>query len=143
MSGPDPRERPGWGAERLAERRRRYRVGLAAEWLAVLLLTCKGYRILARRHRTPVGEIDIVARRGTTIAFVEVKRRDSEEAAIAAFTPRQARRLVRAAEHYLAGRPRLSHLAPRFDLVTARPGRLPSHRAGFIGAFDRSGLDGV
>ena len=57
------------------ERRARYWRGIVAEWLASVLLMLRGYSILARRFRSPFGEIDIVARRGKRLAFVEVKRR--------------------------------------------------------------------
>jgi len=58
---------------------RAYRRGLFAETVAALLLRLKGHRILARRYRTPVGEIDLVALKGKRLAFVEVKRRRSFE----------------------------------------------------------------
>ena len=66
---------------RLAERR-----GRRAETLAAWYLRLKGYRILARRYRTPVGEIDLIVRRGRLVAFVEVKRRPTEAEAAEAVT---------------------------------------------------------
>ncbi|TIO58114.1 MAG: YraN family protein, partial [Mesorhizobium sp.] len=54
-------------------RRKAYRRGHRGEWLAALALMLKGYRILARRHRTKLGEIDLIARRGDLVLFVEVK----------------------------------------------------------------------
>ena len=56
-----------------ARRRRAYRFGLRAETVASLFLMLKGYRILARRYRTPAGEVDLFVKRGNLIAFVEVK----------------------------------------------------------------------
>ena len=63
-----------------ADRRAGYARGLVAEGIAAWLLRLKGYRVLATRYRTPLGEIDIVARRGKVLAFVEVKARPTVEA---------------------------------------------------------------
>jgi putative endonuclease len=57
------------------KRVRAYRHGLLAETIAALLLRLKGHRIIARRYKTPVGEIDLVALKGKRLAFVEVKQR--------------------------------------------------------------------
>ncbi len=103
-----------------AERRGRH-----GELLAAALLVCKGYRILGRRVKTKVGEIDLIAKspRGV-ICFVEVKTRPDAIVAGEAVGLRQRARIVRAAAAYLAGKP-----APaRFDVVTVVPGRLPQHR---------------
>lgn len=103
-----------------------FRSGLWAETLAVLWLHLKGYRILARRLRTPAGEIDIVARRfGGPIAFIEVKTRPDQHSAVAAVGPRQRARIATAAAMYLA-RHRGADSA-RFDVISVVPGRLPRH----------------
>jgi putative endonuclease len=91
------------------------------------VLLAKGYLILGRRVRTRAGEIDIVAVRGKRLAFVEVKRRASSEAAEAAITLRQAARIRRAADHWLAHRPRYHEHDLCFDLILLVPGRLPRH----------------
>lgn len=101
--------------------------GRLAETLAVLLLRLKGYRILARRLRLSAGEIDIVARRGRTVAFVEVKARADHTTAITAVTPRQQRRLLKAALQYAARDPRHSDADFRFDVMLVAPGRWPRH----------------
>lgn len=101
--------------------------GRLAETLAVLLLRLKGYRILARRLRLSAGEIDIVAKRGRTIAFVEVKARPDHIAAITAVTPRQQRRLLKAALQYAARDPRHNDADFRFDVMLVAPGRWPRH----------------
>src|SRR5436309_10796074 len=77
-------------AERIAapERVAAFRTGLSAEARAAAWLLAKGYRILAKRFRTPYGEIDIVARRRNLLAFVEVKARASLDEAAYAVTPR-------------------------------------------------------
>jgi putative endonuclease len=123
------------GPERRRAARRR---GLRAELVAGLWLRLKGYRILARSLRTPVGEIDIVARRGQVLAIVEVKARASLEEAAAALAPRQRRRLSRAAEVLLQRHPVLRELALRFDVLLIAPGRRPRH---ILDAW-RADLDG-
>jgi len=108
-------------------RRRAFLRGFAAERLAALLLMAKGYRILARRYRTPLGEIDLIAKRGGTVVFVEVKRRASREAGEWAVTPRAERRIGAAASLWLSRHPAASQLTQRFDLVLVSPLRLPRH----------------
>jgi putative endonuclease len=113
----------------MRNRRRRIaanRLGRVGEFAAIALLFAKGYQILARNLRTPVGEIDIVARRGRVLVFIEVKSRTAT-ADLDALGPVQRRRLVRAAEAFRGMRPRLRPLDVRFDLVLAGPWRLPRH----------------
>lgn len=110
-----------------AARQRAWRLGHWAEALCVGDLSLRGYRVLARRVRYPVGEIDIVARRGGTLAVIEVKaRRDLGDAADA-ISPRQRRRIARAAEWLIAERPALGSLAVRFDVMLVAPWRRPRH----------------
>ncbi|HEU0017357.1 MAG TPA: YraN family protein [Methyloceanibacter sp.] len=82
-----------------------YRHGLFAETVAALLLRLKGHRIIARRYKTPVGEIDLVALKGKRLAFVEVKQRKSFDAAGWSLPTRARRPIVRAARYWLAGHP--------------------------------------
>lgn len=110
-----------------AARRRAYARGRRAESLAAWWLRLHGYRILARGFRVPVGEIDLVARRGGILAFVEVKRRSNQEAAGEAVSPRNRRRVRRAAELFLQRHPELNGLQPRFDALLLAPRRLPLH----------------
>lgn len=110
-----------------AQRRRAWSRGRRAETLAAWWLRLKGYRILARDLRTPVGEIDIIARRGGVLAIVEVKARDNLAAAADSLRPRQQGRIERAAGAFLASRPALARLQPRFDVILMAPGRLPRH----------------
>jgi putative endonuclease len=118
------------------ERRAAFRFGLSAESRAAALLVAKGYRILARRWRTPVGEVDIVARRGQTIAFVEVKARADLDNAAEAVTDRQERRITAAAEAWLMRHPQHGRCYIRFDAILVAPLRIPRH---IQGAFDASG----
>lgn len=104
-----------------------YRDGLRAETLAALLLRLKGYRILARRYKTPVGEIDIVARRFGRLAFVEVKASAGRETALTALTAPMRARIARAAEHFLARHPGLERLTLGFDLITVAAPCFPRH----------------
>ncbi|MCH8037684.1 MAG: YraN family protein [Proteobacteria bacterium] len=108
-------------------RRRAYGRGRRAEALAAWWLRLKGYRILARGFRVPAGEIDLIARRGRVLAHVEVKARPSLEAARAALTPRQRRRIERAAAAFLQQHPGLAGLDQRFDVMLLAPGRRPRH----------------
>ena len=115
---------------RAESRRRAYRRGRWSEALCRLVLRIKGYRILARDYRVAVGEIDIVARRGGTLAMVEVKARESLSEAAESLGARQRRRIGRAAALFLAQHPALAGLAVRFDVMLVRPWRLPRHLAG-------------
>ncbi len=109
------------------QRRRAWRRGWFAESICAAFLICRGYRILARRERSPVGEIDIVARRGGVLAIIEVKARPTHAQAAEAVTRRQQDRLVRAAQWYVASRPALAALALRLDVMSATPWRPPRH----------------
>jgi putative endonuclease len=105
------------------------RAGRTAEAVAGMLLRLKGYRVLARRFRGMRGEIDLVARRGAVLAFVEVKHRPTAAAAAESVTPRQRARIAAAAEEFVAARPRLSGLGIRFDAILVAPGKFPRHLA--------------
>ena len=98
-----------------------------SEWVAAAALLAKGYRILARRWRTPYGEIDLIAVRGRRLAFVEVKRRATRLEGEAAITPRQARRIARAAEFWVSRNPAYRDHEQGLDVIFVMPGRLPLH----------------
>ena len=100
--------------------------GRAAETLACWYLRLRGWRILARRARVPGGEVDIVARRGRTLAFVEVKARASDEAAGFALDPWRLRRVAAAAER-LAPRYMRDGDDVRIDAMFIVPRRWPRH----------------
>ncbi len=104
-----------------AERVRRYRRGLWAETLASWRLRLKGFRILERRYKTAVGEIDIIAVRGRTLAFIEVKQRSSHDEALLSVTPRAQSRIARAAQIYLARHPVYALHDIRFDVMSVIP----------------------
>lgn len=116
--------------ENAAARLRRqaaWRRGNLAELVCLWQLRLKGYRILARRYRVPVGEVDLIVRRGGIVAAIEVKARADLETAGAAIAPRQRRRIARALAQFIAGRPDLAPLALRFDVMLVAPRRLPIH----------------
>ena len=108
---------------RMAEER-----GRKAETLACWYLRLKGWTVLQRRARVRGGEVDIVARRGRILAFIEVKARANEDGAGLALDQYRLRRVAAAAEQ----------LAPRFvrigddiriDAIFMVPGRWPRHLA--------------
>jgi putative endonuclease len=117
------------------ERVAAFRTGVSAENRAAAYLMMKGYRILAKRFRTPHGEIDIVARRRNLIAFVEVKARATLDDAAFAVTPRQQQRIINAAQGWLAAHPEHAEFELRFDAMLIAPKRLPRH---VLAAFDAS-----
>ncbi|MAS13835.1 MAG: YraN family protein [Nitratireductor sp.] len=108
-------------------RQKAYRLGHRGEWLAAMALRLKGYRILARRYRTKLGEIDLIARRGDVVAIVEVKARPTVEAAMDAVSYHAQIRIERAADLWLARQPDHARLSLRFDLVAVLPRRWPVH----------------
>jgi putative endonuclease len=118
-----------------AQRRVAFRFGLSAEGRAAALLVAKGYRILARRFRTPLGEIDIIARRRDVLVFVEVKARDNFDEAAESIGKRQQNRIIGAAQMWLAAHPEDAMRDMRFDAILVIPGRLPRH---LPAAFDAS-----
>jgi putative endonuclease len=120
---------PGAG-NRVSERRLRLWRGRWGELVAGALLLAKGYRILARRHVTPYGEVDIIAARRDRVAFVEVKRRTTTAEAQAALTPAQGARIARDADYWLANHPAYLDREVGLDaiLVTGRgwPRHIPN-----------------
>ena len=130
LSPPDKPPKPASPA-RLAA----FRTGLSAESRAAAYLMAKGYRILAKRFRTPYGEIDIVARKRNLIVFIEVKARASLDEAAYAVTPRQQARIIAAAQGWLVGHPEHADFDLRFDVMLIAPKHLPRH---LLAAFDAS-----
>jgi putative endonuclease len=108
-------------------RRQAHQFGLRAEWIAAIWLALKGYRILVRRFQVAGGEIDIVARRGDVVAFVEVKARPFLDDAATAIGETKRRRLSRAARVWLTRNPWAMSATLRGDAVFVAPRRLPRH----------------
>lgn len=101
--------------------------GRNAEWFAAFVLILKGYRILDRRARTGMGEIDLVVSKGNVLAMVEVKARSTLPACYAAITPEHKGRQARAAIAWIARHRWAKNYVLRFDLMAATPGKLPRH----------------
>jgi putative endonuclease len=118
-------------------RLRAERIGHRGEWLAAMFLQCQLYRIVERRFKTPVGEIDLIAERFGTTVFVEVKARGRTESVAEALSKVNRRRLVRAAGYYLSRHPKLAATPLRFDVIFLAPKTWPRH---LRNAFDASGL---
>ena len=119
-----------------AERgRRAHRAGHWAEYIALVHLMLKGYRILGFRLKLPQGEIDILAQRGRRLAVVEVKRRRTHEEAWESVSSDQQERLWQSALSLQDGRPQLKRLDLGIDLYTIAPGRWPQHR---LNAFEQN-----
>jgi putative endonuclease len=117
------------------ERVAAFRAGLSAESRAALLLLCKGYRIVARRWKTSVGEIDLIARRGRSLVFIEVKTRQRLDDAAESLSEGQRRRIVAAAHVWLGRHPTDATADIRFDVILVAPCRWPRH---IQSAFDAS-----
>ena len=83
-------------------KRKAYRLGHYAEFFAALMLRLKGYSIVARRYKTKVGEIDIIARKGKLTIFCEVKARNDYSSAAYSLSQKQISRITRTAEYYMA-----------------------------------------
>lgn len=124
-----PRSCSGTGPDR----QRAERTGRRGEHIAALYLILKGYRIIARRYRTPVGEIDLIAARGPVTAFIEVKTRRSDADFGLALQQVNRQRLSRAAEAWLSRHPEAANRTLRFDVIFLAPFRLPRH---VMNAFD-------
>jgi len=115
------------------ERQIAFQLGISAESRAAAFLIAKGFRILARRWKSPLGEIDIVARRRSLLVFVEVKARNNLDEAAESLSPRQQRRIAAAAEAWLAANGSDGLRDIRFDAILVAPGKMPRH---IPGAFE-------
>lgn len=109
------------------DRQEALRTGARAEYLAAAFLMAKGYRPLSMRYSAHGGEIDLIAKRGKTIAFVEVKARASAEAALDAIGAAKTERFRRAADAWIMRNPWCSNYTLRADAVLVVPYRLPRH----------------
>ena len=114
-------------ARSVDERRRAHRAGHLAEWIAAALLAAKGYRVVARRYSAHGGEIDLIARRGRTIAFIEVKRRATHDQALDAIGAVKVERFGRAVDAWLMRNPWATDHVLRCDAVLIAPRSFPRH----------------
>lgn len=104
-----------------------YAHGISAERVAAWWLQLKGYVVLARRLKTPGGEIDLLAKRGGVVAVIEVKQRATLADAASAISQRQQQRLRNAARFVLAQRPELCNHSLRFDALLVNRWGWPRH----------------
>ncbi|MEE9375364.1 MAG: YraN family protein [Rhizobiaceae bacterium] len=104
-----------------------YRKGHRAEWFAAVALLLKGYRLAARRFKTPVGEVDLILRKKDLVVFVEVKARATQEAALHSISLTAQQRISKAADWWLSQQTDASKLSWRFDVVAVLPRRWPIH----------------
>lgn len=111
--------------------------GRRGEMWAELLLRAKLYRVIGRRVKTPVGEIDLIAQRGGVTVFVEVKARSFSHQEAEALMAVNRRRIVNAAQMWLMRRPELANSDMRFDVIFLAPFVWPRH---IVNAFDTTGL---
>jgi putative endonuclease len=125
--------KPGTDRPRNELRLAAERQGRRAEAFAALLLQLQLYRIVERRFKTPVGEIDLIAEHFGTTVFIEVKARGRADGAGEALLKVNRRRLVRAAGYYLAKHPRLAATPLRFDVIFLAPRSWPRHLKGAFG----------
>jgi len=97
-----------------------YERGLLGEYCAALFLILKGYKILALRYKTPVGEVDIVAYKNQSLIFIEVKTRARTEDALYAVNTKTQKRIEKAALHFIAYKKQFAGAAMRFDVITIK-----------------------
>lgn len=116
-----------------SKRQKAYRSGIWAEWVAIVFFKLRFYRILHQRFKSPMGEIDLIAKRGRSIVFVEVKFRRSLADEAAALEAVNRRRIVRAAHYFIAHNPQFAMYPQRFDIIFLAPWAMPRHMSG---AFD-------
>ncbi len=103
------------------------RRGHRGEALAALALRLKGWRIVAQRYRSPLGEIDLIARRGNLVAMVEVKARQTLTEAMDAVSPSAQKRIMGSADLWLSRQNDAAKLSIRFDIIAVLPWRWPIH----------------
>ena len=101
--------------------------GYFGEFIATILLWCKGYRILKHRYRISGGEIDIIAQRENKISFIEVKVRKSEEKCHIAITPQQLSRIRRASQVFLKYHPKYQNCDLSYDVILIADWQFPRH----------------
>ncbi|MEI8321180.1 MAG: YraN family protein [Alphaproteobacteria bacterium] len=102
-----------------------WKQGIWAEKVALWFLRAQFYQILEHRYKTPMGEIDLIARRGKTLIFVEVKLRATTDEGLESISLHQQKRIKRAAEAYLVRAPKFDDL--RFDVFLVKPYGFPLH----------------
>jgi len=108
-------------------RKKAQRLGHRAELMAALALILKRYWLIERRYKTPVGEVDLIMRKGDLIVFVEVKARKNERFALDAISYDAQKRITAAGDWWLSKQPDFAKLSWRYDVVAVLPWSLPRH----------------
>jgi putative endonuclease len=103
------------------------RLGRRAETVALWFLRLKGYRLLARRFKSRMGEVDLIMRKGATTAFIEVKARATVNDAVLSVTAHQSRRIAAACSAWMARDPKTASGICRFDIVAVPATFWPIH----------------
>lgn len=103
--------------DKQSQGQKNYRKGLWAEMVAVWFLRFKGYRILKTRYKTKWGEIDVIAKRKNVICFVEVKKRQTMDAARHAITEKNRQRIEKSALKYISDTRQAGDYMLRFDVI--------------------------
>ena len=116
-----------WRAKMTRSREKAEKRGHFAEFIALIYLRLKGYRLLAQRFKSPQGEIDLIMRRKDVTAFIEVKARGSRDQGVEAVTTTQSRRIAAAARFWMARDKISNQNFCRFDIVVVSPYLLPHH----------------
>lgn len=117
---------------KLRDRKQAERRGRWSEYWAALFLMAKGYRIMNLRYKTRSGEIDLIARKGNLIIFVEVKARRELQGALDAVSFHSQKRIRAASDLWLSRRSDAAILSQRYDIIAVLPWRFPKH---FTDAF--------
>lgn len=102
------------------KKKKTYDHGIMAEGAAELFLRAKGFQILGRRYKTPVGEVDLIALDDQYLVFIEVKGRPSIDEALFSITPRMKARIMEASGHFIAANPQYSNHPMRFDVMAVK-----------------------
>ncbi|MFN3212720.1 MAG: YraN family protein [Henriciella sp.] len=113
------------------DRRGAERRGRRAETFAAVWLRLKGYQILASRFKCKVGEIDLIAKRGSVLALIEVKQRPTTDVAASSVPQRNWLRIAAAAEVWASRQTKIAQLDWRYDLVAITPRSFPKHYRDF------------
>ena len=116
-----------WRARMSRSRAKAEAHGHFAEFVALMYLRLKGYRLLAQRFKSPQGEVDLIMRRRDVTAFIEVKARSTRDHGVEAVTTTQSRRISAAARFWMARDKISNQNFCRFDIVVVSPYLLPHH----------------
>lgn len=109
------------------DRRKALLIGRLSEYYAALYLIFTGYRVVAMRFRVKSGEVDLIARKGDLVAFVEVKARRITGDAVFAVDPSTQRRIRNASLAWIARQPDAAALSYRYDIIAVTPWSRPQH----------------